>query len=96
MIGLSLIFRFCGEAQIVRVNANLKVLMLEHLDDASTLTFQSPSNVKRAAAIAEVLDGEDADVVCLEKAFDGRAREVIQKRLAGRYRVFFFALFTRQ
>ena len=44
-------------------------------------TFQSPANKRRAAAIADVLNNQDVDVLCLEKAFDGRARKIIAERL---------------
>jgi endonuclease/exonuclease/phosphatase family metal-dependent hydrolase len=48
-------------------------------------TFQSPENTRRAAAIADVLAEQDADILCLEKAFDGSARKVIAARLHGKY-----------
>jgi endonuclease/exonuclease/phosphatase family metal-dependent hydrolase len=44
-------------------------------------THQSPANVKRAAAIAAELARLDFDILCLEKAFDGEAREVIEAAL---------------
>lgn len=48
-------------------------------------TFQSPHNKKRAEVIAEELLKLDVDILCLEKAFDGGAREVIEKKLRVRY-----------
>jgi hypothetical protein len=48
-------------------------------------TFQSPRNVKRAAAIAEELLKQNFDILCLEKAFDARAREVIWNAMRTRY-----------
>jgi endonuclease/exonuclease/phosphatase family metal-dependent hydrolase len=49
------------------------------------ISFQSPKNTARAAAIAEELANQDADVVCLIKSFDSSARDVIAKRLAQLY-----------
>ena len=49
------------------------------------LTFHSPSNESRAAAIADVLNQQDVDIICLEKAFDGGARNVIARLTRARY-----------
>jgi endonuclease/exonuclease/phosphatase family metal-dependent hydrolase len=48
-------------------------------------TGESPENDARARAIAEVLRREYFDVMCLEKAFDGRARDAIAAALASDY-----------
>jgi hypothetical protein len=42
-------------------------------------TFQSPRNKDRAAAIAAELLKLDFDILCLEKAFDGGARDVLTR-----------------
>lgn len=46
---------------------------------------ESPGNEERARAMVEELRSVDADILVLEKAFDGGAREVLQKGLAGRF-----------
>jgi endonuclease/exonuclease/phosphatase family metal-dependent hydrolase len=48
-------------------------------------TFQSPHNKERAAAIAAELLKQDFDILCLEKSFDGGARDVLTKALGARY-----------
>ena len=48
-----------------------------------TWVFQSPHNAERAAAIGAALAKLDIDILCLEKAFDGGARDVIGSALAG-------------
>ncbi|WP_437320233.1 sphingomyelin phosphodiesterase [Sorangium sp. So ce385] len=45
----------------------------------------SPCNKARAAAIADELLGRDFDILCLEKAFDGAARGVLESKLQARY-----------
>ncbi len=50
-----------------------------------TWTFQSPRNQRRAAAIAALLLRLDYDILCLEKAFDGGARDVLEASLGSRY-----------
>jgi len=47
--------------------------------------LQSPDNKLRAAAIASELLQQDFDILCLEKSFDGGARDVMVKQLAARY-----------
>jgi endonuclease/exonuclease/phosphatase family metal-dependent hydrolase len=46
---------------------------------------ESPNNKGRAAAIAEVLLERDFDILCLQKVFDGAARAILEKALAGRF-----------
>ena len=48
-------------------------------------TFQSPRNRQRSAAIADELLKQDFDILCLEKSFDGGARDVLTKALGARY-----------
>ena len=48
-------------------------------------TLESPKNEKRAAAVADELLAKDFDILCLEKVFDGEAREVLANKLASRY-----------
>jgi len=48
-------------------------------------TFQSPHNTARAQAVADELLKLDYDVLCLEKAFDGAARAVLDHALASQY-----------
>jgi hypothetical protein len=45
----------------------------------------SPKNDSRAAAVATELAALDLDVLCLQKAFDGCARDVIEERLGPLY-----------
>ena len=46
----------------------------------------SPSNQRRAEAIAAVLNQQqDLDIICLEKAFDRKARKIIARRLNTKY-----------
>lgn len=47
--------------------------------------LQSPKNEARAAAIASELLARDYDILCLEKAFDSGARDVLEHRLGARY-----------
>jgi endonuclease/exonuclease/phosphatase family metal-dependent hydrolase len=49
------------------------------------LSFQSPANCLRAEAIAGELVARDCDILCLQKVFDGAARKVLERGLAGRY-----------
>jgi endonuclease/exonuclease/phosphatase family metal-dependent hydrolase len=49
------------------------------------ITFQSPKNSARAAAIADALLERNDDILCLEKVFDGHARRVLAKRLRDRF-----------
>jgi endonuclease/exonuclease/phosphatase family metal-dependent hydrolase len=49
------------------------------------ISFQSPSNQRRAAAIAEELAKLDYDILCLEKVFDACAQETLEGALAQRY-----------
>jgi endonuclease/exonuclease/phosphatase family metal-dependent hydrolase len=49
------------------------------------LTFQSPENCKRAAAIAVEVLKQDFDILCFEKAFDAAARHVLWNALRARY-----------
>jgi endonuclease/exonuclease/phosphatase family metal-dependent hydrolase len=46
---------------------------------------ESPRNTTRAAAIGAALLEHDFDILCLEKAFDGGARDVLQAALDARY-----------
>ncbi len=46
---------------------------------------ESPRNAPRAAAIAAELLSRDFDILCLEKAFDGDARDVLTAALGDRY-----------
>ncbi len=48
-------------------------------------TFQSPENKKRAGVIADELLKLDADILCLEKVFDGGAHKVLSKALKARF-----------
>ncbi len=48
-------------------------------------TFQSPRNRDRAADIATELLKQDFDILCLEKSFDGGARNVLTQALKARY-----------
>ena len=48
-------------------------------------TFQSPSNPARARAIARELSKLDYDIVCFEKAFDPKARQIFRELLGSRY-----------
>lgn len=48
-----------------------------------TWVFQSPNNAGRAAAIGVELSKLDFDILCLEKAFDSGARDVIGNALGG-------------
>jgi endonuclease/exonuclease/phosphatase family metal-dependent hydrolase len=48
-------------------------------------TRESPKNAERAAAIASELLTRDFDIICLEKAFDGGARDVLSQQLGARY-----------
>jgi endonuclease/exonuclease/phosphatase family metal-dependent hydrolase len=83
-IGLAAVSVCHAEGQPVQGDVTVRVLTW-NIWMMPPLTFQSPSNVLRAAAIAEVLDRQDADIICLEKAFDGRARRVIRERLKRHY-----------
>ena len=49
------------------------------------ISFQSPSNQRRAAAIADELAKLDYDILCLEKVFDGCAQETLEAALGARY-----------
>jgi hypothetical protein len=49
------------------------------------LANESPNNVERGRAIAAVLERERFDVLCLEKAFDERARQAIVGVLGREY-----------
>jgi endonuclease/exonuclease/phosphatase family metal-dependent hydrolase len=49
------------------------------------IVHESPSNDARAEAIAAELLARDFDILCLEKAFDGGARDVLRHKLAQRY-----------
>jgi len=49
------------------------------------LIGESPRNRERASVIADVLSEEEFDVLCLQKVFDGAAREVLEQKLAPRY-----------
>ncbi len=48
-------------------------------------THTSPRNEARARAIGQVLLERDYDVLCLQKAFDGRARDVLSDLLGAKY-----------
>src|ERR1700737_4974844 len=48
-------------------------------------TRQSPAKKRRAAAIADVFNQQDVDIICLEKTFDGGARKVLAERLRTRF-----------
>jgi endonuclease/exonuclease/phosphatase family metal-dependent hydrolase len=65
-------------------NAHLKILTW-NIWMMPWFTFQSPRNKDRAAAIAAELLKLDFDILCLEKAFDGGARDVLTKELGARY-----------
>lgn len=45
------------------------------------LTFQSPRNKERAAAIAAELSRTDYDIICLQKVFDRSARKMLWRGL---------------
>jgi len=49
------------------------------------LSFQSPSNAARAAAIGDQLKDLDFDIVCFIKAFDAPARSELRHKLGKRY-----------
>jgi endonuclease/exonuclease/phosphatase family metal-dependent hydrolase len=84
VMGLATVSVCHAETKPVRSEVTVKVLTW-NIWMMPPLTFQSPSNVRRASAIAEVLDNQDADIVCLEKAFDGSARRIIRRRLERHY-----------
>ncbi|HEY5957903.1 MAG TPA: sphingomyelin phosphodiesterase [Polyangiaceae bacterium] len=46
---------------------------------------ESPSNLARASAIATVLLSERFDIVCLQKVFDRKARQLLSDALGARY-----------
>jgi endonuclease/exonuclease/phosphatase family metal-dependent hydrolase len=46
---------------------------------------ESPRNGPRAAAIGAALLEQDFDILCLQKAFDGNAREILAGALGARY-----------
>src|ERR1051325_9171199 len=46
---------------------------------------ESPRNGPRAAAIAAALLERDFDILCLQKVFDGDARQILEGGLAAKY-----------